>query len=434
MRSLKAVEKAAHPGIHIVIATSEIHLKHKLRMSRQEVLDAAVWAVSFAKKHLDYVEFSAEDASRSDFDYLVEVFGAVIAAGARTVNVPDTTGYAIPERTTQLFRDLIAKTPGADRVIWSTHCHNDLGMAVANSLAAVMGGARQIECTVNGIGERAGNTSLEEVVMAMRTRRDVFAEVDTGIVSEQIYPTSRLLSQIIGQPIPINKPIVGDNAFAHESGIHQDGVLKYRETYEIMNPETVGLQSNRIVLGKHSGRHAFMDRLKTLGVEPGQMDMNKAFERFKALADRKKNIYDEDLLSLMAEEATRIPERYELVYLNVTSSSMAVPHATVKLRVDGEERIDHATGDGMVDACYKAIKKIAGGSELQLDRFGVSSITGGTDAQGEVSCLVRENGVAVAGQGAHTDIIMASALAFVNALNKLEHRKRYQRQLRSVGP
>ena len=434
MRALKAVEKAAHPGIHIVIATSDIHLKHKLHMSRQEVVDAAVWAVSFAKRHLDYVEFSAEDASRSDFDYLVEVFGAVIAVGARTINVPDTTGYAIPERTTQLFRDLIAKTSGADRVVWSTHCHNDLGMAVANSLAAVMGGARQIECTVNGIGERAGNTSLEEVVMAIRTRRDVFAEVDTGIVSEQIYPTSRLLSQIIGQPIPINKPIVGDNAFAHESGIHQDGVLKYRETYEIMKPETVGLQSNRIVLGKHSGRHAFADRLKALGVEPGQMDMNKAFERFKALADRKKNIYDEDLLSLMAEEATRIPERFELVYLNVTSSSMAVPHATVKLRVDGEERIDHATGDGMVDACYKAIKKIAGGPELQLDRFGVSSITGGTDAQGEVSCLVRENGVAVAGQGAHTDIIMASALAFVNALNKLEHRKRYQRQLRSVGP
>jgi 2-isopropylmalate synthase len=432
-RALKSVEKAARPGIHIVIATSDIHLKHKLRMSRQEVVDAAVWAVAFAKKHLDYVEFSAEDASRSDFDYLVEVFGAVIGAGASTVNVPDTTGYAIPAKTTELFRDLIARTPGADRVIWSTHCHNDLGMAVANSLAAVVGGARQIECTVNGIGERAGNTSLEEVVMAMRTRRDVFADVDTGIVSEQIFPTSRLLSQIIGVPIPINKPIVGDNAFAHESGIHQDGVLKYRETYEIMRPEAVGLTSNRIVLGKHSGRHAFHDRLAALGVEPGQVDMNKAFERFKALADRKKNIYDEDLLSLVAEEATRIPERYQLVYLNVTSSSMAVPHATVKLRIDGEERLDHATGDGMVDACYKAIKKIAD-VELQLERYGVNSITGGTDAQGEVSCLVRENGVAVTGQGAHTDIIMASALAFVNALNKLEHRKRYQQQLRNVGP
>jgi 2-isopropylmalate synthase len=432
-RALKSVEKAARPGIHIVIATSDIHLKHKLRMSRQEVVDAAVWAVAFAKKHLDYVEFSAEDASRSDFDYLVEVFGAVIGAGASTVNVPDTTGYAIPAKTTELFRDLIARTPGADRVIWSTHCHNDLGMAVANSLAAVVGGARQIECTVNGIGERAGNTSLEEVVMAMRTRRDVFADVDTGIVSEQIFPSSRLLSQIIGVPIPINKPIVGDNAFAHESGIHQDGVLKYRETYEIMRPESVGLTSNRIVLGKHSGRHAFHDRLAALGVEPGQVDMNKAFERFKALADRKKNIYDEDLLSLVAKEATRIPERYQLVYLNVTSSSMAVPHATVKLRIDGEERLDHATGDGMVDACYKAIKKIAD-VELQLERYGVNSITGGTDAQGEVSCLVRENGVAVTGQGAHTDIIMASALAFVNALNKLEHRKRYQQQLRNVGP
>jgi 2-isopropylmalate synthase len=433
LRAIKAVEKAEHPGIHIFIATSDIHLKHKLMMSRTEVIDAAVWAVSLAKKHLDYVEFSAEDSSRTDPGYLVEIFSAVIAAGARTINVPDTTGYAIPTAYAELFRHLIARTEGGDRVIWSTHCHNDLGLAVANSLAAVTAGARQIECTVNGIGERAGNTSMEEAVMAMRTRRDVFANVDTAIVSEQIYPTSRLLSQITGIPIPINKPIVGDNAFAHEAGIHQDGVLKYKQTYEIMKPETVGLQSNRIVLGKHSGRHAFVDRLKALGVEPGEIDMNKAFERFKALADRKKNIYDEDLLSLVAEEATRIPERFELVYLNVTSSSMAVPHATVKVRVDGEDRIDHATGDGMVDACYKAIKKIAGG-ELQLERFGVNAITGGTDAQGEVSCLVRENGVAVTGQGAHTDIIMASALAFVNALNKLEHRKRYQQQLRNVGP
>jgi 2-isopropylmalate synthase len=433
MRAIKAVEKAERPGIHIFIATSDIHLKHKLMMSREDVLDAAVWAVSLAKKHLDYVEFSAEDASRSEPDYLVKIFSAVIAAGARTINVPDTTGYAIPNAYADLFRHLIANTEGGDRVIWSTHCHNDLGLAVANSLAAITAGVRQVECTVNGIGERAGNTSMEEVVMAIRTRRDVFANVDTGIVSEQIYPTSRLLSQITGIPIPINKPIVGDNAFAHEAGIHQDGVLKYKQTYEIMKPETVGLQSNRIVLGKHSGRHAFVDRLKELGIEPGQIDMNKAFERFKALADRKKNIYDEDLMSLAAEEATRIPERYELLYLNVTSSSMAVPHATVKIRVDTEERLDHATGDGMVDACYKAIKKIAG-AELQLERYGVNAITGGTDAQGEVSCLVRENGVAVTGQGAHTDVIMASALAFVNALNKLEHRKRHAQQLRNVGP
>jgi len=433
MRAVKAVEKAERPGIHIFIATSEIHLKHKLMMSREEVVDAAVWAVAMAKKHLDYIEFSAEDASRSDPEYLVKVFSAVIAAGAKTINVPDTTGYAIPHAYAELFRYLIKNTEGGDKVTWSTHCHNDLGLAVANSLAAIGAGVRQVECTVNGIGERAGNTSMEEVVMAMRTRRDVFSYVDTGIVSEQIFPTSRLLSQITGIPIPINKPVVGDNAFAHEAGIHQDGVLKYKETYEIMKPETVGLQSNRIVLGKHSGRHAFHDRLKALGVEAGTVDMNKAFEKFKALADRKKNIYDEDLLALVAEEATRVPERYELVYMNVTSSSMAVPHATVKIKVDGEEKIDHATGDGMVDACYKAIKKIAG-LELQLERYGVNAITGGTDAQGEVSCLVRENGVAVNGQGSHTDVIMASALAFVNALNKLEHRRRYQQQLRNVGP
>ena len=433
MRAVKAVEKAERPGIHIFIATSDIHLKHKLMMSQQEVLDAAVWAVSMAKKHLDYIEFSAEDASRTDRDYLVKVFSAVIGAGAKTINVPDTTGYAIPHAYAEMFRHLIEHTEGGDRVTWSTHCHNDLGLAVANSLAAVSAGVRQIECTVNGIGERAGNTSMEEVVMAMRTRHDVFANVETGIVSEQIYPTSRLLSQITGIPIPINKPIVGDNAFAHEAGIHQDGVLKYKQTYEIMKPETVGLVSNRIVLGKHSGRHAFVDRLKALGVEPGTVDMNKAFEKFKALADRKKNIYDEDLMALVAEETTRVQERYELVYLNVTSSSMAVPHATVKVKVDGEERLEHATGDGMVDACYKAIKKLAG-VELTLDRYGVNAITGGTDAQGEVSCLVRENGVAVTGQGSHTDVIMASALAFVNALNKLEHRKRYQQQLRNVGP
>jgi 2-isopropylmalate synthase len=317
-------------------------------------------------------------------------------------------------------------------VIWSAHCHNDLGLAVANSLAAVQAGARQVECTVNGIGERAGNTSLEEVVMALKTRRDVFSDVEVGVVSEQIVPTSRLLSQVTGIPIPAYKPIVGDNAFAHEAGIHQDGVLKHKLTYEIMKPEDVGLQSNRIVLGKHSGRHAFVDRLRQLGIEPGGFDMNKAFDRFKELADRKKNIYDEDLLAIVAEESTRIPERYELLYLNVTSSSMAVPHATVKMRVDGKEEADHATGDGMVDACYRAIKKIAG-VELQLERYGVKSITGGTDAQGEVSCLVRENGVVVSGQGAHTDIIMASALAFVNALNKLEYRKRYGRT-ENVGP
>src|SRR5437899_2660874 len=310
-RAIKAVEKAKRPGIHIFIATSDIHLKHKLMMSRKDVLDAAVWAVRRAKQHLDYVEFSAEDASRSDPEYLIEVFGAVIDAGARTVNVPDTTGYALPEEYGALFRLLREKVPGGDRVIWSTHCHNDLGMAVANSLAAVQNGARQIECTVNGIGERAGNTAMEEVVMAMRTRADRLG-VETGIVTEQIYPTSRLLAQITGLTVPANKPVVGDNAFAHEAGIHQDGVLKHRQSYEIMTPQSVGISGNRLVMGKHSGRHAFDERLKHLGFNLSKEDMNRAFLRFKELADKKKNVYDEDIEAIIGEEILRVPGQPDL--------------------------------------------------------------------------------------------------------------------------
>jgi 2-isopropylmalate synthase len=435
-RAIRAVERAKRPGIHIFIATSDIHLKHKLMMSRRDVLDAAVWAVTRAKKHVDYIEFSAEDASRSDPDYLCEVFAAVIDAGACTINVPDTTGYALPEEYGALFRMLRERVPGGKKIVWSAHCHNDLGMAVANSLAAVQNGARQIECTVNGIGERAGNTAMEEIVMAIKTRADRFG-ADTGIVTEQIYPTSRLLAQITGIPIPINKPIVGDNAFAHEAGIHQDGVLKHRQNYEIMKPETVGLDSNRLVLGKHSGRHAFVARLKELGLEVGDIDMNRAFERFKALADSKKSVYDEDLIALIAQESVRgvgVRDRYELVYLNVTSSSMAVPHATVKLRIDGTEVVGHGTGDGMVDACFKAISEIVGRTP-QLQRYAVKAITGGTDAQGEVSCLVTEDGTTVTGQGSHTDIIQASALAYVSALNKLEYRRQYKATKQAeVGP
>jgi len=431
-RAIRAVDKAKRPGLHVFIATSDIHLKHKLMMSRQEVIDAAAWAVGFARKHLDYVEFSAEDASRSERDYLVQVFGEVIKAGAKTLNVPDTTGYALPEQFGALFQHLIANTPGGDGVCWSAHCHNDLGMAVANSLAAVKAGARQIECTVNGLGERAGNTSMEEVVMALKTRADFFA-LETGIVTEQIYPASRLVSQITGIAIPINKPIVGENAFAHEAGIHQDGVLKNKITYEIMKPETVGLSANRLVLGKHSGRHAFVDRLRTLGIATQDLDMNKAFDRFKALADKKKSVYDEDLMAIVAEESVRVPDRYELSYLNVTSSSEDVPQATVRVRVDGEERAEHATGDGMVDACYKAIAK-ATGTHCKLERYAVKAITGGTDAQGEVSCLVHDEQHSATGQGAHTDIIMASALAFLNALNKIEYRRRYAERVRVEGP
>ena len=431
--ALRAVDRAKRPGIHIFLATSDLHLKRKLMMTHQEVIDAACWAVSFAKRHLDYVEFSAEDASRSDPDYLVQVLGEVIRAGACTLNVPDTTGYAVPQEFGALFGDLIARTPGAEGVIWSAHCHNDLGMAVANSLAAVRNGARQVECTINGIGERAGNTSLEEVVMAIKTRRDVFGAVDVRVDTRQIYPSSRLLAQITGIPIPINKPVVGDNAFAHEAGIHQDGVLKDTQTYEIMRPETVGLSSNRLVLGKHSGRHAFAERLKALGVDFQDLDVGAAFARFKTLADKKKNIYDEDLLALVAEPGARAAARYELLDLSVTSSTSAAPQARVRMRVDGAEREEAASGDGMVDACFKAIAGIVGRSP-RLERYQVSAITADADAQGEASCALRDDHFTVNGQGVHTDIIMASALAYVNALNKLDYRHRHRQRVEHEGP
>jgi 2-isopropylmalate synthase len=349
--------------------------------------------------------------------------------------VPDTTGYAIPSEFGALISNLIERTAGADRVMWSAHCHNDLGLAVANSLAAVHNGARQIECTINGIGERAGNTSLEEVVMALRTRKN-YLDLDTGITTEQLYPTSRLVSQVTGIPIPINKPIVGDNAFAHEAGIHQDGVLKHKQTYEIMTPESIGIPGNRLVMGKHSGRHAFDERLKHLGFNLSKEDMNRAFVRFKELADKKKNVYDEDIEAIVAKEILRVPgqpDPYELLYLNVNSSSDGIPSATIRMRVNDDARTDHESGDGAVDACYKVITKITG-SQSQLVRYTVNAITGGTDAQGEVSCLIEDGGIRVSGQGAHTDIIMASALAYINALNKLEGRKHYRQLVEREGP
>ena len=420
-QALRAVDKAGKPGIHIFIATSDIHLKYKLNMTREDVLDAATWAVTRAKKNLDYIEFSCEDASRSDWDFMVKVCTEVIRAGATVINLPDTTGHAIPEEFGRMFAYMREHVPGGDKVIWSAHCHNDLGLAVANSLAAVKNGARQVECTINGIGERAGNCSMEEVVMALKTRHDLMG-VQSRVNTRQIYPASRLLSQVIGQPVPANKPIVGDNAFAHEAGIHQDGVLKYKLTYEIMKPEDIGIPSNKLVLGKHSGRHAFADRLKQLGVDTESIDLNKAFAEFKALCDKKKVVYDDDILALVTEEARRTTDYYELVDMQVSSTAKSLPHARVALRVAGEEKSAEADGDGMVDACYKAIYKIAG-IQPALERYAVKAITGGTDALGEVSCMVRENGMTVAGAGAHSDIVMASALALVNALNRLKGRK-----------
>jgi 2-isopropylmalate synthase len=431
-QALRAVEKATRPGVHIFIATSEIHMKYKLNMTREDVLDAATWAVTRAKQHLDHVEFSCEDASRSDWEFMAKICTEVIRAGARIINLPDTTGHAIPEEFGRMFAFMREQVPGADRVIWSAHCHNDLGLAVANSLAAIRNGARQVECTINGIGERAGNTSMEEVVMALKTRKDLM-EVRTGIDTRQIYPASRLLSQIIGQPVPPNKPIVGDNAFAHEAGIHQDGVLKNKLTYEIMKPEDIGIPSNKLVLGKHSGRHAFVNRLQELGVDPLTIDVQKAFAAFKELCDKKKIVYDDDILALANEESRRTADQFELVDLTVTSSSRTTPRAEVTMRVAGEQRCADSTGDGMVDACYKAIYKIAGITPA-LERYSVKAITGGTDALGEVSCLVREDGMTVAGQGAHSDIVMASALALVNALNRLKARSERIAQRPTEGP
>jgi 2-isopropylmalate synthase len=419
----QALKPARSARIHTFIATSPIHMERKLMMQPDEVVEAAVKAVKRAKKYTDDVEFSPEDAGRSELDFLCRIIEAVIAAGATTINIPDTVGYSIPTQFGETIGSIIERVPNSDKAVFSVHCHNDLGLAVANSLAAVMHGARQVECTINGLGERAGNAALEEIVMAVHTRKDYFP-CTTGLNTTEILNCSKLVSNVTGFSVQPNKAVVGANAFAHEAGIHQDGVLKYKLTYEIMQPQTIGLDSNRLVLGKHSGRHAFIERLKFLGIDYTGTDMNKAFVRFKALADKKKSVYDEDLIAIVMEETARIPEKYELLYMNVTSSSMAVPHATVKMRVNGEELIENASGDGMVDACYKAIAQIAE-MDVKLERYSVKSITGGTDAQGEVSCLLRKNGASVNGQGSHTDIIMASALAFTNALNKFAQIDRY---------
>ncbi|MDG2306458.1 MAG: 2-isopropylmalate synthase [Candidatus Binatia bacterium] len=437
LRSIEAVSKAKNPGVHIFIATSDIHLKHKLMMSQEQVLEATGWAVALAKKHLDHIEFSAEDASRTGLDYLVEVFNEAVKAGATVLNVPDTTGYAIPEQTKAQFEYLRENVENGQSVRWSTHCHNDLGMAVANSLAAVQGGARQIECTLNGIGERAGNTSLEECVMAIETRQDYFQGIRTNVKTEQIYRASHLLTQVTGITVPINKPIVGDNAFAHEAGIHQDGVLKNALTYEIMEPSTIGRPSNSLVLGKHSGRHAFLDRLKTLGLWYPELDMNEAFVAFKALADKKKNVYDEDLMAIVAQESRRVPKQFELLDLDASVSSTDDPHARLKIRVGESEVEAEAGGDGIVDATYNALAQAVeglGGKRPALERYVVKAITGGTDAQGDVSCLLRDGDNSAIGRSSHTDIIMASAQAYVAALNKLEYLKAHRPAEERHGP
>lgn len=421
-RAWEALKKGANPRIHTFIATSDIHLKHKLKKSREEVLEAAVAAVKHAKSYTDNVEFSAEDAVRSDVEYLCRIVEAVIREGATTVNIPDTVGYAIPSEFGQLIKTIHDKVPNIDETVISVHCHNDLGLAVANSLAAIENGAGQVECTINGIGERAGNASLEEIVMAIRTRGDLI-NFTTGIATENIYPTSRLVTHITGMVVQPNKAIVGANAFAHEAGIHQDGVLKEKSTYEIMTPESVGLSHNLLVLGKHSGRHAFKERIRELGYDLDDKNMEKAFVRFKSLADKKKEIFDEDLDAIIADEVIRIPDKYKLISLNVNSGTEATPSAAVKMEVSGKTMDASCEGSGPVDAVYEAIAKLTQ-TTSKLVRYSVSSVTSGMDAQGEVTVRVEEDGKTVIGQGAHTDIIVASAKAYINAMNKLEYRKK----------
>ncbi|MBE9532431.1 MAG: 2-isopropylmalate synthase, partial [Proteobacteria bacterium] len=420
----QAIKGAKKPRIHTFISTSDIHLKHQFKMTRDEALKCAVDMVTHAKGYVDDVEFSPMDASRSDIQYLYDVLEATIAAGATTVNIPDTVGYTLPHIFGELIKGIKENVPNIDKAIISVHCHNDLGLAVANSLYAVINGARQVECTINGIGERAGNASLEEIVMAMKTRHDLLA-LETGINTEQIYPSSRLISSITGMMVQANKAIVGDNAFAHEAGIHQDGLLKDKSTYEIMSPASVGIAKSTLVLGKHSGRHAFKDRLGDLGFELTDENLNKAFERFKKLADKKKEVFDEDLEAIVQDEVLRIdvPEKYKLISLFAKGGTEEKPSAEITLQVDGESVTEEGTGDGQVDAAYKTIASITG-TKSKLLKYLVSAITKGTDAQGEVSVQLTEDDHIVTGQGAHTDIIIASARAYIHALNKLDHAKK----------
>jgi len=415
----EAIRPAKHGRIHTFIATSPIHMEKKLRMTPDEVVERAIAAVKLAREYTDDVEFSAEDAVRSEIDFLMRIFDAVIQAGATTINVPDTVGYSIPVLWGERFKELIARVPNSDKVIWSTHCHNDLGMASANSLAAVMNGARQVECTINGLGERAGNASLEEIVMAVKTRRDVFT-CDCRVDTTQIVPTSKLVSTITGYPVQPNKAIVGANAFAHESGIHQDGVLKHRETYEIMRAEDVGWTTNKLTLGKLSGRNAFRTRLNELGIVlDSEEALNAAFARFKELADKKREIFDEDIQALVSDEASLDTcDRFKLTSMKVSSETGETPHAYVVLSDGGQEISADELGGGPVDASFRAIEKMVGsGSNLLL--YSVNNITTGTDAQGEVTVRLARSGRVVNGLGADTDIVIASVKAYLNALNKL---------------
>lgn len=419
-RAWEAIKDAPQKRIHTFHSTSDIHLKYQFRVSREEALKRSVEMVKLARSLVDDVEFSPMDATRTEIPYLLDVVWAVIEAGASTVNIPDTVGYTTPTEFGSMIKAV--KDRIGDKAVISVHCHNDLGLAVANSLAAIMNGAGQVECTINGIGERAGNCSMEEIVMSLQTRKDFYNAVTT-INTREIIRTSRLVSRITGISVQPNKAIVGANAFAHESGIHQDGLLKEKMTYEIIKPEDIGLHRTELVLGKHSGRHAFKERLKELGYELSPEEIEIAFEKFKRLADQKKSIFDEDIETLVSEEASKIPEVFSLVDLSISSGVNIKPTAALKLMMNGNvvEKTGH--GDGPVDAVYKAIAEVTQ-TKSNLLKFEVKGITGGTDALGEVLVSLEEDGRTVRGHGADTDIIVASAKAYINALNKLAARRR----------
>jgi len=427
-RAWEAIKEAAHPRIHTFISTSDIHLKYQLKKTRDQVMKEACVAVAHACSCTPNVEFSPMDATRTDRDYLCDIVEAVIAEGATTVNIPDTVGYIMPQEFGSLIAYLFEKVKNIHQAVISMHCHNDLGLAVANSLAAVKNGARQVECTINGIGERAGNTAMEEVVMALATRKDFFG-FSTGIKTEYIYQSSRLLTHITGIPVQPNKAVVGANAFAHESGIHQDGLIKEKITYEIMTPQSVGISGTHLVLGKHSGRHAISEHLKKMGYKLNADEVKRVFVRFKELADVKKEIFDEDLEAIVYEELYRIDEKYKLIYLNVVSGNVAIPTATMQMEVDKEIVQDAGFGVGPVDATFAAIRKITK-TNYHLLKYAVTAVTGGTDAQGETTVQLQYNGKSVVGRGADPDVIVASAKAYINALNRLEYLKKDVKKVR----
>ncbi len=416
-RAWEALKGAPKCRIHTFLSSSDIHLKHQFRMTREEALKRAVEMVRHARSYVEDVEYSPMDATRSDLSYLCEVVEAVVEAGAGTVNIPDTVGYTTPQEFGEIIRTLCERVRGMNQAIISVHCHNDLGLAVANSMAAIHAGAGQVECTINGIGERAGNASLEEIAMGLRTRKD-FYQADTQIQTEEISKSSRLVSNITGMVVQPNKAIVGTNAFAHTSGIHQDGLLKDKNTYEIIRPESIGLTQSRLVMGKLSGRHAFREELAKLGYTLSDQELQEAFKRFKRLADQKKELFEEDLETIVNKAVTKVPERFSLKELRVQSGFNEPPSATVALVMNGQLASQTGTGDGPVDAVYRTIASLTE-TKSHLRAYIVKAITGGTDAQGEVSVRVEENGEVVTGHGSDTDIIIASAQAYLNALNKL---------------